>query len=182
VPLIAKRLELLHELIPGAARVAVLINPNNPNFETSARHIATAAQTMSLQISFVKAHGEAEFEPAFETIGRLRAGAAIVSPDGFFASQREQLVALAARYAVPVMYFQREFVGAGGLMSYGTDSAAMFRQAGLYTARLLKGSKPGDLPVLQPIKFVLALNLRTAKTLGLRVPPTLLARADEVIE
>jgi len=182
VPLIAKRLELLHELIPGAAAAAVLVNPSNPNAMANERGIEDAAQTMRLQIRFIRASGEQQFETAFATIVQQRAGALIVSADGLFASRREQLVSLAARFAVPTIYFQREFVVAGGLLSYGANSPDMYRQAGIYTGRILNGVKPADLPVLQPTKLELAINLKAAKALGLEVPQSLLARADEVIE
>jgi putative tryptophan/tyrosine transport system substrate-binding protein len=182
VPLIAKRLELLHEIIPGVPVVAVLVNPSNPNVHANMRDIEAAGQTMALRIRFIRASSEQDFESAFSAIIQQQAGALIVSADGFFASRRERLVALAARYAVPTMYFQREFVATGGLISYGANSPEMYRQAGVYTGRILKGAKPADLPVMQPTKFELVINLKTAKALGLDVPPTVLARADEVIE
>jgi putative tryptophan/tyrosine transport system substrate-binding protein len=182
VPLIAKRLELLHEVVPTASFIAVLVNPDNPNATSNERGIEAAASAMRLRTEFIKASSERDFDAAFATIVRQRPGALIVSADGFFAARREHLAALAARYAVPTMYFQREFVAAGGLISYGANSPDMYHQAGVYTGRILKGAKPADLPVVQPTRLELAINLKTAKTLGLDVPPTLLARADEVIE
>jgi putative tryptophan/tyrosine transport system substrate-binding protein len=182
VPLIAKRLELLHELIPGAVRAGVLVNPSNPNAEANEREIKTAARVMGLQIQLIRASSEQDFHAAFAAAGQQRLSGLLVSADGFYASRREVLVALAARHRIPTMYFQREFVAASGLISYGASSPEMYRQAGIYTARILKGEKPADLPVMQPIKFELMINLKTAKALGLEVPPTLLARADEVIE
>ena len=181
VPLIAKRLELLHEVIPGAPVVAVLVNPSNPNAGANEQGVETAARTIGLRIEIIKASNDTDFEAAFTTV-RQRAGAMIVSADGFYASRRDQLVALAAQHAVPTMYFQREFVPLGGLISYGSDTPGMYLQAGLYAGRILKGAKPADLPVLQPTKFELAINLNTARTLGVTVPPSLLATANEVIE
>jgi putative tryptophan/tyrosine transport system substrate-binding protein len=181
VPLISKRLELLHELAPGGT-VGVLLNPSNPNAEANEQAIESAAQVIGLTVTFVGASGEPDFEDAFTKIARQRFGVLIVSADGLFASRRKQLVALAARHGVPTMYFQREFVDAGGLISYGASSPTMYHQAGSYAGRILKGARPTDLPVVQPIKVELVINLTTAKALGLTVPPTLLALADEVIE
>ena len=182
VPLIAKRLELLHELIPAASVIAVLVNPDNPNTTSNERGIEAAASAMRLRTEFMRASNERDLEGAFATIVQQRPGALIVSADGFFAARREHLAALAARHAVPTMYFQREFVAAGGLISYGAHSPDMYRQAGVYTGRILKGAKPADLPVLQPTRLELVVNLKTANALGLEVPPSLLALADEVIE
>jgi putative tryptophan/tyrosine transport system substrate-binding protein len=181
VPLIAKRLQLLHELIPGMAVVAVLVNPSNPNTESNVRDIEAAARTMGLRIGFIRASSDQDFDAAFAAIAQQRADALIVSADAVFSSQREQLTALAARHAVPTMYWLREFVTASGLISYGTNFD-MYHQAGAYVGRILKGAKPADLPVQQPTKFELVINLKTARTLGLDVPAILLARADEVIE
>jgi putative tryptophan/tyrosine transport system substrate-binding protein len=182
VPLISKRLELLHELVPAAATVGVLMNPSNPNAKSNEKRIESAARLMGLTVKFILASGDEDFEPAFATIVQQRDGAVIVSADGFFASRREQLVALAARHRIPTMFFQREFVSAGGLISYGAKSPDMYRQAGVYVGLILKGATPGDLPVMQPSKVELVINLKTAKSLGLTVPPTLIVRADEVIE
>jgi putative ABC transport system substrate-binding protein len=182
VPLISKRLELLHELVPGGTAVAVLVNPSNPNARSNELAIENAARVIGLKLAFMGAAGERELEAAFASIAEQRFGATIVSADGFFASRREQLVALAARHDIPTMYFQREFADAGGLISYGANSPTMYQQAGSYVGRILKGATPSDLPVMQPIKLDLVINLKTAKALGLEVPPTLLARADEVIE
>jgi putative tryptophan/tyrosine transport system substrate-binding protein len=182
VPLSAKRLELLHELVPAGATVGVLVNPRNPNAAANERGIVDAATLIGLKIAFVPASGDEDFETAFAGMVRQRFAVVIVSADGFFASRREQLVALSARHAVPTMYFQREFVDLGGLISYGASSAAMYQQAGGYVGRILKGTSPGELPVLQPTRLELVINLKTAKSLGLEVPATLQARADEVIE
>ncbi len=182
VPLIAKRLELLHEVIPATAVTAVLVNPSNPNAKANERGIETAARAMGMRIELIKASSDEDFEAAFATVVRQRAGALLVSADGFYASRREALVALAARHAVPTMYFQREFIPLGGLISYGSNSPDMYRQAGVYAGRILKGAKPADLPVVQPTKLELVINLKAAKALGLELPATVLARADEVIE
>ncbi len=182
VMLAAKRVELLHELVPRATVIAVLVNPTNPNAASNMREIEAAAHRTGLQIAFIRISSDRDYDAAFSTISQLRAGTLLVSADGFFASRRVQLVALAARLAVPTIYFQREFVDAGGLISYGTSSPDMYRHAGLYAGKILKGAKPAELPIEQPTKFELVINLKTAKALGLEVPPTLLARADEVIE
>jgi putative ABC transport system substrate-binding protein len=182
VPLISKRLELLHELIPIFNAVGVLVNPSNPNAEANERAIESSAKVLGLTVAFVGASGEPEFEDAFTRIAQQHFDALIVSADGLFASRRKQLVALAARHGVPTMYFQREFVDAGGLISYGASSPTMYHQAGSYAGRILRGASPTDLPVVQPIQVELVINSKTAKALGLTVPPSLLARADEVIE
>jgi putative ABC transport system substrate-binding protein len=182
VPLISKRLELLHELIPIGNAVGVLVNPSNPNAEANERAIESSAKVLGSTVAFVGASGEPEFEDAFTRIAQQHFDALIVSADGLFASRRKQLVALAARHGVPTMYFQREFVDAGGLISYGASSPTMYHQAGSYAGRILRGASPTDLPVVQPIQVELVINSKTAKALGLTVPPSLLARADEVIE
>jgi putative tryptophan/tyrosine transport system substrate-binding protein len=173
--LAAKRLELLREVVPVAVRIAVLVNPTNPTYtESILRDVAAAAPA--------KASTNEEIDAAFSTMARERADALFVLADSFFATRRVHLAILAARHAVPVAYGQRAYAEAGGLMSYGTNLDDARRQVGVYTGRILKGEKPADLPVLQPTKFELVINLQTAKTLGITVPPTLLARADEVIE
>jgi putative ABC transport system substrate-binding protein len=178
----AKRLGLLRELIPTAALVAVLLNPNNANFATQLDDIQEAARILGQQIHIVNASSEGDIHAAFATFARLRAAALLVGADPFFNGQREQIVTLAAHYAIPAIYELREFALAGGLISYGTSLLEAYRQIGLYTGRILKGDKPADLPVVQSTKFELVINLKTAKALGLDVPPMLLARADEVIE
>jgi putative ABC transport system substrate-binding protein len=167
----AKRLELLHELAP-----------NNPDAETQLSDVQAAARTMAKQIFVLKANSESGIDTAFATLAEQRIGALLVASDAFFLSRREQLVALAARRAVPTIYQWREAALVGGLMTYGASLVDAFRQVGVYTGRILKGTKPADLPVVLPTKYELVINLKTAKTLGLEVPSTLLARADEVIE
>jgi putative tryptophan/tyrosine transport system substrate-binding protein len=180
----AKRLELVRELVPTATRIAVLINPANPvNVEsTRLRDIETAARAMALQIEFLRASTSREIESAFATFARERPDAIFVANDGFFNSRRVQLVQQAAHYRVPAIYTGREYSEIGGLMSYGANIADAYRQVGVYAGRILKGAKPADLPVEQSTKFELVINAQTARTLGLAVQPTLLARADEVIE
>ena len=179
----AKRLGLLHELMPAAARVAVLVNPANVGRAPSTRRdLEPAARVLGLQIQFYDASTSKEIDAAYATLVRERPDALFVAPDTLFTSRRVQLTALAARHALPAVYSVREFVDAGGLMSYGTSIADMNRQVGVYTGRILKGEKPADLPVLQATKFELVINLQTARLLGLEVPPSVLARADEVIE
>jgi ABC-type uncharacterized transport system substrate-binding protein len=178
----SKQLGLLHELVPAASRIGLLVNPSVSGTERATKDVSAAALTFGLQIDVVQASDSREIESAFEELVRNRANALLVGPDAFFVSRRLQLAILAARHAIPAVYNVREFPQAGGLMSYGTDVRDAYRQIGIYAGRLLKGAKVEDLPVMQSTKFDLVINLPTARALGLEVPPTLLARADEVIE
>jgi putative tryptophan/tyrosine transport system substrate-binding protein len=182
--LTAKRLELLRELMPSATRVAVLINPANAgSADATVRDVEAAVRTMALQVvEIVKASTSGEIQTAFEHLSRARPDALFVGADPFFTVRRVQLANLAARHAIPSSFPVRDNVEAGGLMSYGTNINDALRQLGVYTGRILKGDKPADLPVMQSVKFELVINLPTAKLLGLEVPPTFIARADEVIE
>ena len=182
VELMPKRLELICELVPQAGVIAVLVNPNNANTERITRDMEEAARAKGVQLAILKAGTESEIDAAFATLAQLHAGALIVMGDPLFINGRDQLVALSLRHAVPAIYQLREFAASGGLISYGTSFTAAFREVGIYVAKILKGSKPEDLPVQQPTKFELVVNLKTAKALGLTVPPSILARADEVIE
>ena len=182
VELMGKRLELLHELLPKAAVVTLLVNPGNPVTDAESKSLQEAAGSLGLRTHELRAGSPSEIEAAFETLAGLRADALVVSVDTLFTSQREQIVALAARHAVPAIYGWRLFPAAGGLISYGSDIADSYRQLGVYTAKILKGAKSADLPVQQVVKLDLVINLRTAKALGLTIPPLILARADEVIE
>jgi putative ABC transport system substrate-binding protein len=182
VELMPKRLDLLSELVPQAGVICLLVNPNNAAVERTIRDAQEAAQVKGVQLQILKASTESEIDAAFATLVQLHDGALLVTADPFFNSRREQLVALASRYAVPAIYEFREFATAGGLSSYGPSLASMYRQAGVYAGRVLAGANPADLPVQQPTKFDLVINLNTAKELGLTVPPSILARADEVIE
>jgi len=177
-----KRLELLHEAVPAASVVALLINPINPNSERQSKDMQAAARSLGLQLHALHASTERDFDTAFARLVHLRAGALIIGADAFFINQSEQLAALALRHAVPAIATYREFVAAGGMMSYGGDLADSFRIMGVYSGRILKGEKAADLPVQQETKFALIINLKTAKALGLTVPLPLLGRADEVIE
>jgi len=177
-----KRLEILRDLVPTAALIGVLINPTNPAAESRSKDLQAAARTLERNIHIVSAGSESDLEPVFATLIEQRASALLVSTDSFFTSQRDRLVALAVRHALPTIYSWREFVEAGGLVSYGPIINEVYREAGIYTARILKGEKPADLPFLRPTKFELVVNLKTADALGLTVPQTILARADEVIE
>jgi len=180
--LVAKRLGLLHELLPTATRFGVLVNPENPTTESLKKDVEAAAAAIGPQIDFVTASTGAEIDTAFGSLLQRRADALVVHPDNLFINRRVQLITLAACHALAAIYPLRPDAEAGGLMSYGTKLADAHRQAGVYTGRILKGAKPTDLPVVQPTKFEFIINLQTAKTIGLTVPPTLLARADEVIE
>ncbi len=178
----AKRLELLRELVPAPGLTSVLLNTNNPNIDIQISSLEAAAKNMNREVAFFKAANAAEIETAFVTMVEARATALVVSADPFLTSQREQIVALAARHAMPAVYQWREFAVSGGLISYGPSITNGYTQAGLYAGRILKGEKPADLPVLRPSQLELTLNLKTAQTLGLTIPQSLLARADEVIE
>ncbi len=180
--LTGKRLSLLRELVPAATTVGLLVNPKNPNTPFDAKDVQDAAGTLGQQIHVVNVSAESEIDAAFVTITQQRIAALFVLPDPLFVNRRDLIIALAGRHSVPAMYFAREFVSAGGLMSYSASFTDAHRQGGIYVGRILKGEKPADLPVIQPTKFELAINLKTAKALGLSIPPTLLALADEVIE
>jgi putative ABC transport system substrate-binding protein len=179
----AKRLELLHELVPKAVRFAMLVNPENvPIAARTLREVPEAAHALGLQIQIINASTRDEIEAAFATLVQDRIDALFVAPDAYFVSQRDQLVTLAARYRIPAAYPTREEVEAGGLMSYGSDNQESWRQVGIYTGQILKGAKPADLPVLQSAKFEFVINLKTAKALGIEVPNSIQLLADEVIE
>jgi putative ABC transport system substrate-binding protein len=177
-----KRLELLHGLIPATASVAVLVNPANRSAEIQVRDMQAAARALDRKLHILHASAERDIDAAFATLRQLRAGALVISPEAFFNSRSEQLAALTVRHEVPAIYTYREFAAAGGLMSYGGSIGDMYRQMGVYIGRILKGEKPADLPVLQSAKVELIINMKTAKALGLDVPPMLVARANEVIE
>jgi len=182
VALVPKQLELVSELVPKAGVIAALVNPDNPNTETEVRELEEAARTLRLQILVLRARAEEDLTSAFAAIVQQRAGAVIVSFDSFFSSRRKQVAAVAARNSIPAVSHWREFTEAGGLMSYGTNLVDAYRQMGVYAGKILNGAKPADLPVVRPTKFELVINRKTANALGLTVPPSLLARADEVLE
>jgi ABC-type uncharacterized transport system substrate-binding protein len=177
-----KVFELLKELVPAATVIAYLVNPSNPSAEVYSKAGVAAARALGIQVHVLNASGERDLEESFASLAKRGAGGLVVPNEPFFDSQRDRIVALSARYGVAAVYSIREYVVAGGLMSYGASLTDSYRRAGIYTGRILKGEKPADLPVMQPTKFNLVLNLKTAKMLGLEIPPTLLARADEVME
>jgi putative tryptophan/tyrosine transport system substrate-binding protein len=177
-----KRLGLLRELVPQAAIVAVLLNPTNPDADLQSRDLQVAATAIGQQLRIFNASSEGDLDAAFAALVQQRADALLVGNDVFFTNRREQIVALAARHAVPTIYAFRQFAESGGLMSYSTNLVEVYRQVGLYVGRILKGEKPADLPVVQPTKFELVINLKTAKTLGIKISDNLLSLADEVIE
>jgi putative ABC transport system substrate-binding protein len=178
----AKRLEFLRELMPKAGTVGILANANNPNSEPETADVQAAARSVGNQIHILQAGNAQEIENAFEKLAQIKADGMLVNPDPRFMIQREQIVALANRLGKPVIYYSREYPEVGGLMSYGASFAGLYRQGGEYVARILHGAKPADLPVVQPTKFDLVINQKAALALGLSMPPSLLARADEVIE
>jgi putative ABC transport system substrate-binding protein len=179
----AKLLELLHELVPGATIIGLLVNPNNPNVaEPTTKSLQGAARALGLEVHVLHASADRDFDTVFATLVQLRAGALVIGPNYFFFTRSEQLGALAFRHAIPAICPYREFGTAGGLVSYGTNIPNLFREVGAYTSRILKGEKPADLPVQQAVKLELAINLQTAKALGISAPISLLGRADEVIE
>jgi putative ABC transport system substrate-binding protein len=180
--LLGKQLGVLHQFVPNATSIVCLVNPHNPVSEPSVKGAQEAARTLGRQIRVLNASTEAEIDAVFAILTEARAGGLVVGPDSFFIARRDHLVALAAREAVPTIYPFREFSTAGGLMSYGASLPDQFRQAGIYVAKILQGANPGDLPVQQPTKYELVINLGTARKLGLQLPPAVLALADEVIE
>jgi putative tryptophan/tyrosine transport system substrate-binding protein len=182
IELVPKRLEFVQELVSEAAVIAGLVNPKNSNAGRNVAALQEAARAKGVQLHIVEASSEGDFETAFASLAPLHAGALVVGADPFFNARRSQIVGLAARHSMPAIYEWREFVDAGGLISYGPSLPGVYRQMGAYVGRILGGEKPADLPVVQPTLFELVVNLKTAKTLGLAVPPSILARADEVIE
>ena len=177
-----KRLEILHEVVPTAALIAVLLNPTSPTADSQLRNLQAAADARGVRLHILHASNERDFDPAFETLVQLKPGGLVVTSDGFFATHGEQLAALTVRHAVPAIHQSREFAVAGGLMSYAGSFVESHRQAGIQTGRILKGDKPADLPVQQVTKVELIINLKTAKALGITVPLPLTGRADELIE
>lgn len=177
-----KRLELINQIVPGKSPIAVIANANRPTAEARAQDIRDAARTLGREVIFIDVNGQENAEVAFAAMTERKAGAVLVANDPIFNSWRDNLVLLAAKYSLPAIYYQREFPVLGGFMSYGTDFEEVYRQQGIYVGRILNGATPSDLPILLPSRFELVINLKTAKALGLEIPATLLARADEVIE
>jgi putative tryptophan/tyrosine transport system substrate-binding protein len=177
-----KRLEILHQLVPKVASIGMLVNPNNPNVETEVKDVQAAARSLGLELHVVKVSAERDLDAAFADCIKLQIGGLLLAGDALFLNWSGHLVSLAARHTIPLIYYYREFITAGGLISYAPSLADGYRQAGVYVGRILKGEKPADLPVMQPTKFELVINLKTAKTLGLEIPQSLLIAADEVIE
>jgi putative tryptophan/tyrosine transport system substrate-binding protein len=182
VALEPKRLELIHELVPDAAVIGIIADPNSPDTVEQMKSLSTAASSLGRRLKTMNVSGENDIEPAFAAMAEQRVAAAVVTSSPAYLPQRQKFVALAARYAIPTAYFVRDFADAGGLISYGTSFPDAYRRAGVYTGRILKGDMPADLPVEQSVKVELVVNLKTAKTLGITIPLTLLGRADEVIE
>ena len=182
VELIPKRIELISELVPEARIIALLVNPNNAGTEPMIRDVPEAARAKGVQLPILKASTQSEIDTTFTSLDQLHAGALVVAPDPFFGTRHDQLLALASRHAIPAIYAWREFVTAGGLISYGTSLAVAYRQVGTYVGKILKGAKPADLPVQQPTKIEFVVNMKAAKALGLNVPQPLLLRADAIIE
>jgi putative ABC transport system substrate-binding protein len=178
----AKRLGLLRELVPAASSFAILVNPTRPDADTQSTQLQEAAKALGLSLQILKASSEREFDAAFQSLAQMRVGALVVAPDALFTDRRDRIVALARRYSVPAIYEFRDYVEAGGLISYGVPISEVARQAGILAGRILKDEKPADLPVMQPTKFDLVINLKAAKALGLTIPPGVMAIADEVIE
>jgi putative tryptophan/tyrosine transport system substrate-binding protein len=178
----SKRLELLRQIVPTTSVIGVLVNPDNPESRTDIDQIKATADSIGCELLVLQARGDGEFENVFSSLLTKQAGGLIVAPDGSISGQRNRLVALAAHHGIPTIYDRREYAAIGGLMSYGDDRADSYRQLGIYVGRILKGTNPADLPVQQPTKFALVVNLKTAKALGITVPPTLLVAADETIE
>ena len=181
--LVAKQIELLHEMLPNSTVIGVLVNPTSPSLaESTARDAQAAGRALGKQIHILNASTEDQIDAAFASLARVRTDALLIGGDAFFLSRRAQLITMATRHGLPTIYNAREVPAAGGLMSYGASLVDAYRQTGVYTGKILKGAKPAELPVMQPTKFELVINLTTAKAFGLKIPPTLLARADEVIE